>query len=239
MRIKISCQIIGKKDKAHFVNATGKHSSGFTGLFFVAIMLFLCRFSSAQTGTWTAVANLAPHANMGVMLLLTDGTVICHNATGGTYGTGWDKLTPNAAGSYVNGTWTSIASMNNDRLFFSTQVLPSGKVYAAGGEYGPGGTKGEVYDPVGNTWTNCGAIPGGWNIYDGNSQLLYTGNILEGPQIGSASSYNILQWSPTTLNYTTEANAPLNHDEAEWVKLPDSSVLYVGIASQNSCRISP
>ena len=239
MRINTSTQNIEKKGEAQLINTPWKHIPTLARIFFVAIMFFLCRFGSAQTGTWTAVTNLAPHANMGVMLLLTDGTVICHNSNGGTYGTGWDKLTPSATGSYANGTWTSITSMNNNRLFFSSQVLPSGKVYVAGGEYGPGGTKGEVYDPVTNTWTNCGAIPGGWNIYDGNSQLLYTGNVLEGPQIGSASSYNILQWSPTTLNYTTEANAPLNHDEAEWVKLPDSSVLYVGIASQNSCRYLP
>lgn len=205
----------------------------------VIFILLINTLSFAQTGTWTKVTNLAPHYNMGVMLLLTDGTVLCHNSAGGTYGTGWDKLTPDATGSYVNGTWTTMASMTYDRLFFSSQVLPSGKVYVAGGEYGPGGTYGEVYDPAANSWTTCGPIPGGWNIYDGNSQLLYTGNVLEGPQIGANSSYNILQWSPGTLNYTTESNSPLNHDEAEWVKMPDSSVLFIGIASTNSCRYLP
>ena len=82
----------------------------------------------AQIGTWTEVATTAPHANEGVMLLLTDGTVICHTTQGGSYGTGWDKLTPDSTGSYVNGTWSTIAQMSYNRLFFSSQVLPSGKV---------------------------------------------------------------------------------------------------------------
>lgn len=209
---------------------------------FFSLVFLTCIFQHclyAQTGTWTQVATNAPHANEGVMLLLTDGTVICHTTQGGGDGTGWDRLTPDSNGSYVNGTWSTIAQMHNTRLFFSSQVLPSGKVYVAGGEYGNGTSKGEVYDPATNTWTLCGAIPNNWKIYDGNSEILYNGNVLEGPQIGTQNSYNILLWSPATLNYTVEANAPLNHDEASWLKLPDSSVLYIGINSQNSCRYIP
>lgn len=194
---------------------------------------------SAQTGTWHALTNLPPNSNMGVCLLMTDGTVICKSSAGGGEGTSWDKLTPDATGSYINGTWTSISNMNNNRLFFSSQVLPSGQVYVAGGEYGPGGTNGEVYDPVANTWTMCGPIPGGWDIYDGNSEILYDGTVLEGPQIGPNISYNILIWSPVTNQYTIEPNSIYDHDEAEWVKLRDSSVLFVGIASQNANRYIP
>src|SRR5580698_2552826 len=99
-------------------------------------ILFIFHFSlftllSAQTGTWTQVATKAPHPNEGVCLLMTDGTVICHNIQGGSYGTGWDRLTPDVHGSYANGTWDTIAPMLNDRLFFSSQILPSGKVYVA------------------------------------------------------------------------------------------------------------
>jgi len=209
------------------------------------LILAVCHLSiaigclHAQTGTWTKVTNNAPYENMGVCLLMTDGTVICHDTNGTGLGTGWEKLTPDIHGSYINGTWSTIASNAYDRLFFSSQVLPSGKVYVAGGEYGAGNVHGEVYDPVADAWTTCGPIPNSWNIYDGNSELLYNGNILEGPQIGSHTSYNILQWSPATLNYTQEADAPLNHDEAEWLKLPDSSVLYVGISTTNSNRFIP
>ncbi len=210
------------------------------------LLAFTCL--NAQTGTWTKVVTNAPDNNQGVLLLLTDGTVICHNSVGGTYGTGWDKLTPNASGSYINGTWSTIASMHGDRLFFSSQVLPSGEVYVAGGEYGAGGTTGEVYNPVANTWTTCGAIPTHWNIYDAPSELLYNGNVLDGPEIGASGGQpcnSILQWNPTTLNYTTELKEPENHDEAAWVKLPDSTVLTIGMpypkfpATDSSCRFQP
>ena len=194
---------------------------------------------NAQTGTWTKVTTPAPHANMGICLLMTDGTVICHNTSGGGDGTGWDRLTPDIHGSYVNGTWSSIASMNNDRLFFSSQVLPSGKVYVAGGEYGAGGTNGEVYDPVADTWTLCGPPPANWNIYDGNSELLYNDNVLEGPQIGATPSFDCLFWSPVTNQYTSAPSSLYNHDEAAWLKLPDSSVLFVGIANDSSNRYIP
>jgi hypothetical protein len=194
---------------------------------------------NAQTGTWTSLANQPANYNMGVMLLMTDGTVICHNATGGSEGTGWDKLTPDASGSYVNGTWSTIASMHHDRLFFSTEVLPNGNVYAAGGEYGAGDTAAEVYNPVTNTWTVCSGIPSGWNIYDGNSEILYNGTVLEGPQIGAHPSYDCLLYTPSTNKFTSAPSSVYNHDEAEWLKLPDSSVLFVGIASTNSNRYFP
>ena len=208
-------------------------------LFILVFGLAVASYSSAQTGTWTAVSNLPINPNNGVCLLMTDGTVICKNSAGPGNGTGWDRLTPDIHGSYINGTWDTIKSMFEDRLFFSSQILPSGKVYVAGGEYGVGTNAGEVYDPVTNTWTMCGAIPVGWKIYDGNSEILYDGTVLEGPQIGSAWSYNILIWSAITNQYTVEPNSIYNHDEAEWIKLRDSSVLYVGIASLNANRYIP
>src|SRR6185312_9727019 len=209
--------------------------------FLIAASCQLIAISSifAQTGTWTALKNLPPHANNGVCLLMTDGTVICKSTSGPGNGTGWDRLTPDAHGSYINGTWDTIHPMYYDRLFFSTQVLPSGKVYVAGGEYGPGGNKGEVYDPVTNAWTMCDTIPRGWSIYDGNSEILYNGTVLEGPQIGSFNSYNILLWSPLTYKYTVGPLSNYNHDEAEWLKLPDSTVLFVGRSNTGTSRYSP
>ncbi len=118
-------------------------------LFFILSSSFITH-SFGQTGTWTAVRDTSINRNYGVCLLMTDGTVICHNQHGGNYGTGWDRLTPDIHGSYANGTWDTIASNVNDRLFFSSQVLPNGNVYVAGGEYGAGGTNGEVYSPAKN-----------------------------------------------------------------------------------------
>ncbi|HTA28560.1 MAG TPA: kelch repeat-containing protein, partial [Bacteroidia bacterium] len=225
-----------------------------TLLLAISLQFITIGFVKAQTGTWTQVTNLAPDKNQGVMLLLTDGTVICHTQTGGGEGTGWDKLTPNASGSYVNGTWATIASNTYDRLFFSSQVLPSGKVYVAGGEYGHGDSAGEIYDPVANSWSLCGPVP---NITpaglihqkmigldDGNSEILADGRVLEGPQVGLAprgccsvtNGYNILYYNPTTNLYSVGPNSPLNHDESQWLKLPDNSILYVGLGTDSSCR---
>ncbi len=209
-------------------------------LFSVLISLLLLKGSAnAQIGTWTALTNKAPNNCYGVMLLLTDGTVICKDDGGGGNGVGWNRLTPDINGSYANGTWTSIANMHYDRLFFASQVLPSGKVFAAGGEYGAGATRGEVWDPLTNVWTNTNAVTGNQNIYDGNSQLLYNGTVLVGLQSGNNPSFDDLFYTNSTNNWTNAPLASLNHDEAAWMKLRDSSILYIGIASQNSTRYIP
>ncbi len=54
-------------------------------------------------GTWTPLGHAAPNG-IGTMELLTDGTVMA--LSGGNY----YKLTPDATGSYVNGTWSQLAS---------------------------------------------------------------------------------------------------------------------------------
>jgi len=58
----------------------------------------------AAAGTWTPLAHAAP-GGVNLMLQLSDGTVLCANNNGQTIGSGWFRLTPDAHGSYVNGTW--------------------------------------------------------------------------------------------------------------------------------------
>src|SRR5436309_1382231 len=125
-------------------------------LFLVSFLLFLTAVnlsitSFAQVGTWTALTNLSPHSSGGAMLLLSDGTVLAKSSSGtDTYGNIYDKLTPDIHGSYLSGTWSSIAPMHNTRLYYSTQVLMDGRVYVAGGEYGSGTDSGETYNPLTN-----------------------------------------------------------------------------------------
>jgi len=224
-----------------------RFSSGITGTFLkkVSLLLALTSFSivNAQTGTWSIVTNTAPDLNMGVMLLMTDGTVITHDLTGQNYGTGWDKLTPDASGSYINGSWSQIGSMTNDRLFFASQVLPSGKVFVAGGEYGSGNgpISGEIYNPVTDVWSATGGVVGAQNIYDGNSENLANGNILVGLQNGNNPSFDCQFYNPTSNTWSNAPNSPRNHDEAAWLKLPDASILFVGIdgAGTATCRYIP
>jgi len=118
--------------------------------------------TAAAVSTWTKVANLAPNG-AGVMLLLTDGTIMVQ--AGATQN--WMRLTPNAQGNYINGVWTMnlIAPMSTPRLYFASHVLPSGRVWVLGGEYtGPGlmanwSATAEIYDPVTNAWSPAATYP--------------------------------------------------------------------------------
>jgi trimeric autotransporter adhesin len=113
-------------------------------------------------GFWTKLTNLAP-GGLGTMLLLTDGSVMAQQGASQN----WMRLTPDAQGSYVNGAWnkTPIAPMSTPRLYFGSNVLPSGKVFVLGGEYaGPAlavtlSPTGEIYDPVSNTWSSISPFP--------------------------------------------------------------------------------
>ena len=207
-------------------------------LLFVSGILF-CSGAFAQTGTWTALAHVPTHYNAGVMLLMTDGTVICKNSNGTGNGTGWDKLTP-VNGSYVNGTWSTIASMAKDRLYFSAQVLPDGRVYVCGGEYGAGGKYGEVYSPATNTWTNTGGAAHVFPnvISDANSEILYNGTVLQASVDETGVNLNYI-WNPTTNTYTAGPNCLRVDNEAVWVKLPDSSTLFLDNYGETSERYMP
>src|SRR5206468_1926561 len=107
----------------------------------------------------------------GSMLLLTDGTVMVHLEQSNS--SQWYKLTPDANGSYVNGTWTQIASMpaGYAPLYFASAVLPDGRVIVEGGEYNNlsavWSNKGAIYDPLTNRWTSVAPASGtNSEIYD-------------------------------------------------------------------------
>ena len=202
--------------------------------------IFLFFFSQATAqGTWVPLTNTAPHYNEGVMLLLTDGTVLCKTSSGGTgYGTTWDRLTPDSHGSYVNGTWSTIAPMHDERLYFSTQVLLDGRVYVAGGEYGSGGPKSEVWDPKTNVWTQCPQIVTGHAISDANSELLPTGNVLQAVVDTGGTRLNYI-YNPTTNSYSHTGSCLRGNNEAVWVKLPDNSIIFLDNYSVTSERYIP
>ena len=193
--------------------------------------------AASAVGTWTRVTANAPHTNGGVMLVLSDGTVLCKTYSGGTDGIGntWDKLTPNAQGSYIGGTWSTIAPMYDTRLYFSSQVLMDGRVYVAGGEYGTGGTAGEVYDPVANTWTRT-ATPSA-RLSDANSEMLPDGRVLQALVAGTLKSTQI--YNPATNTYSTGPTCNGIHNESVWMKLADQSILFVDRGATTSDRYIP
>ena len=154
-------------------------------------------------------------------LLLTDGTVMCQAGYPNS-GSAWYKLTPDIHGSYANGTFTQLSSMNDTRLYYATQVMQNGNVFVAGGEYGTGGNKSEIYNPLTDTWTEGPNNEITMGISDSISILLNDGSVLIGSQNADCQIYN-----PTSNSFGTQFEALQGLDEADWNKLPDDSILCV------------
>ncbi len=118
--------------------------------FATGVLLAAVGVASAQS--WQPLAH-QPSFTAGHALLLTDGTVMVHHEDPNDGFIDWWKLTPDINGSYVNGTWTQLASLqsNYGPLFFASAVLPDGRVIVEGGEQNFAQyvwtNKGEIYDP--------------------------------------------------------------------------------------------
>ena len=93
----------------------------------IAVTVLLAFTALAGAQTW-APLNHQPGANMGAIVQLRDGRVLVHEEQQGN-SRAWHLLTPDAAGSYANGTWTTIPLMpsNYSPWFFASQVLLDGQ----------------------------------------------------------------------------------------------------------------
>lgn len=151
--------------------------------------------AAAQTGTWTPLVNqptfLNPPSQCAIYLntncvppgyfswggvenvnLLTDGSILVEAyAVDDNFNPSWVeyKLTPDSSGSYINGTWTQVASIPDAATAanpngwgpdaMASAVLPDGRVIYEGGEYSGAyfnfalSNQGAIYDPVGDSWT--------------------------------------------------------------------------------------
>ncbi len=134
---------------------TKRRSSLFT-------ILFLLSASLGNAATWTKMTNLMPGGNtVQLMVQLTDGSILVQSYNGFT----WMKLTPDATGSYINGTWSTLAQGPTPRLYFASQLLQDGRFWLVGGEYtGPGllanwANTGEIYDTVADSWSPISPLP--------------------------------------------------------------------------------
>jgi hypothetical protein len=113
--------------------------------------------TSNAVSPWTPLTNQSPSGNSGVQIMIqsTDGSILVQSYDGQS----WMKLTPDAKGSYIEGTWSTLASEPVARLYFASQILTDGRLFVAGGEYsGPGllpnwSNTGEIYDPLTNAWS--------------------------------------------------------------------------------------
>jgi len=185
---------------------------------------------------WTPLTNQPTFLASGAAnpILLTDGTVLVQDA--GVQD--WWRLTPDQNGSYMNGSWTQIASLPTgySPLYHSSAVLPDGRLIIEGGEYNffvPSWTNlGAIYDPLLNTWTSVAPPPffGGFSqrfshtIGDAQSVVLFDGTYTQ----ANCCTREEALLDPKTLTWTATGTGKFDiHDEEGWTLLPNKQLLTV------------
>jgi hypothetical protein len=187
--------------------------------------------SNAATPSVTPLTNQLPDG-IAFTLLLTDGTVMAQD---GTYPNMWWKLTPDINGSYLNGTWTQLASLpvSYSPDAASEAVLADGRVVVIGGEYSDPNedftltNEGAIYDPRTDTWSPLAAPPGFSYIGDSPNTVLPDGRLLLGDKLTKQAS----ALDPHTLRWTNLRSTGKNDFNAEegWTLLPDGKVLTLDV----------
>jgi hypothetical protein len=154
------------------------------------------------------------------MLLLTDGRVMVQEEATAH----WHALTPDDSGSYINGTWSVLADMAFWRRYYASGILKDGRVIICGGEQ-DGDTiqdtnKGEIYDPVADTWTAIATPPGWPQVGDASGCILPDGRLMIGGLLdGRCTIYN-----PATNSWTSAATKAVRANEETWILLPDNTI---------------
>ncbi len=205
-----------------------------------------------MSGSWSSLA--VPNTSTGtfyadIMILLTDGSVLVHNGYTVTGGLGlanqWLRLTPDQAGKYETGTWSSELNMKFARQWFASGVLADGRVFVIGGEdcSDPANQidapTGEIFDPLNETnpWSDI-AKPSSVDFVRGdcNGSVLADGRVM----LGAANSaeypetHRTAIWDPNDNTWieaglefgvlnSTDKTDPFS--EESWALLPDGSVL--------------
>jgi hypothetical protein len=199
----------------------------------------------AAGSPWEQLSN-PPAFLPGAMLLLTNGKVLVQSQGPKNSGSReWWLLTPSKSGSYVDGTWSKVASLPSDYapLYFASAVLPDGRVIVMGGEYNFGKdvetNRGAIYDPVTNAWKSVSAPKGtGWtNIGDAPSTVLADGTFM----LGASGNYGVtaealLNAKKLTWRSTGAGKSDGNEEEG-WSLLPNGKVLTVDTSNIGNSEI--
>lgn len=197
----------------------------------LAVLASVLCVGIASAQNWTQVANPAPQA-VGPILQLRDGRVLAHSDQNGNANL-WYILSPDAKGSYANGTWAGPYAMtsNYSPFFFSSVVMLDGvTVLAEGGEYNFGsavwtnlGNLGTVTPWGGLTWV-ANNPPSGWSrIGDAESVLMANGKYM---QANCCTNQNATYCGPNCWNATGSVHQG-NNDESGFTALPNGLVLTV------------
>jgi hypothetical protein len=207
----------------------------------IACTILSTVLGTALAQTWTPLVN-QPGADVGVILQLRDGRILVHEEQSGN-SRAWHILTPDASGSYVNGTWSSGGLLPSGYApwFFGSQVLLDGKtVVIEGGEYNNGRsawtTLGAIGTISGNslTWTS-NSPPAGWStLGDAESVILADGTYM---QANCCTSQNALFNGPNSWT-TTGSVKQSSNDESGFTLLPNDLVLTVDAKADSACGTS-
>ena len=175
------------------------------------------------------------------MMQLRDGRILVQEGQSG--GGNWFFLTPDATGSYINGTWSSAGQLQSGYapLYFGSEVLLDGKtIVVEGGEYNNGS----------QDWTNEGAVgtisgssitwvsnspPSGWaNIGDAESMILPDGTYM---QADCCTDENALYNGPNSWTATGSVKQSSN-DESGFTQLTNDLILTVDTKTDTPCGTS-
>lgn len=176
-------------------------------------------------GSITQLKNQPPDGAQNTFLL-TDGTVLAQAYNNSDF----YVLTPDNTGSYVNGSWKQVGSLQSGYSPSATasQVLADGRVLVEGGEYNPGGNfaltnLGAIYDPVKKTWTPVKHPPHWQNIGDSPSVVLPDGTFFIGDKLHKRGAF----LDPKTMKWTAAGYTGKNDFNAEegFTLMPDGTVL--------------
>lgn len=192
-----------------------------------------------MAGTWKPLGHQPP-VSVDTMLLLTDGSVMCHEYedAGGSITPNWYRLVPDAYMNYANGTWHKLTPMPSNAplaqngpvdapLYFASAVLRDGRVFVAGGEYNVSGAAGvdvlacSIYDPVADSWSSV-PVPTGWtNIGDAPTCVLPDGKVL----MGNINTVETAIFDPVSRTWTPGAHKHDTSSEESWTLLPDGTII--------------
>jgi hypothetical protein len=180
------------------------------------------------------------------MLLLTDASVLIHDA----YGKDWYRLRPDSRGSYNTTAvdWSGPFSMQHAREDFASGVLSDGRVYVVGGEYLDGSATpndsplAEIFDPQTNLWTPLNKPTPAFDYIQGDaiSCVLADKRVI----FGALSTNQSAIWDPVADQWS-EAGTGKNtvpptksspSDEETWTLLPDGTVLTIPLVDPPSAE---
>jgi hypothetical protein len=192
-----------------------------------------------MAGTWNPLGHQPP-VSIDTMVLLTDGSVMCHEyeGPGGAITPNWYRLAPDAFMNYANGTWHRLTPMPanaplgqngpvNAPLYFASAVLKDGRVFVAGGEYNVSGAASvdllacSIYDPVADSWKSVANPPGFANIGDAPTCVLPDGRVL----LGDINSVHTQIFDPETETWSAGGDKHDTSSEESWTLLGDGTII--------------